>query len=156
MNNSVITPLNDKNFATWKIQVKMTLIKDDLWNIVKGDEVAPTDTNALQKFNLRKDRALAIIVLSVEPKLLYLLGDPTEPTDTWKKLEDTFQKKSWSNKFRLKKNLYGMRLQDGGNLQNHIKQMMEIFDELAIIGDPKKLKIEWFACWHRCLISFQY
>ena len=81
----------------------MCLIKDDLWRIVNGAEVAPADPAALAKYNIRKDKALAIIVLAVDPKFLYLLGDPEEPATVWKKLQDSFQKKTWANKLRLKK-----------------------------------------------------
>ena len=138
MDKLLITPLNEKNYATWKIQLKMALIRDDLWSIVDGSEVAPNDADALTKFNKRKDKALSIIVLGVESKLLYLLGDPNDPVQVWKSLQDIFQKKSWSNKFRLKKQLYSMRLKPNDNLQDHLKRMMEIFDELAVIGDPHK------------------
>ena len=46
----------------------------------------------------RRDRALAMMVLSVDPTLLYLLGDPEDPVTVWKKLSDQFQKKTWANK----------------------------------------------------------
>ena len=45
-----------------------------------------------------KDRALAMIVLSLEPSLLYLIGDPDDLGVVWKKLADQFQKKTWANK----------------------------------------------------------
>ena len=54
----------------------------------------------------------------------------------WKKLQDTYQKKTWSNKLRLKKKLYRQQLTDGGNLQEHLKSLVEIFDSLAVMGDP--------------------
>ena len=47
------------------------------------------------KFMARRDRALATIVLSVEPSLLYLIGDPVaDPVAVWQKLADQFQKKT--------------------------------------------------------------
>ena len=135
---NLIVPLNEKNYPTWKLQVKMSLIKDDLFKIVDGSEVAPTEANQLAKFNTRKDRALAIIVLSVEPKLLYLLGDPNDPAEVWKKLGDVFQKKTWSNKLRLKKKLYSLQLKPDDDLQSHLKSLIEVFDELSVIGDALK------------------
>ena len=134
----VLVPLNVKNYATWKVQVKMYLIKDDLFGIVDRTEVAPssTDTAAAHKFELRKDKALATIVLAVEPKLLYLIGDPKDPKEVWQKLQDTFQKKSWANRFRLKRKLYSLKLKPGDDLQVHFKTFVEIFEELAVIGDP--------------------
>ena len=133
---SLIVPLTGANYATWKIQVKMCLVKEDLWRVVSGDEMAPTDASALNKFNLRKDRALATVVLAVDPKLLYLIGEPADPVEVWTKLQDCFQKKSWSNKLSLKKKLYSLKLQEGGDLQMHLKVMIELFDALSVVGAP--------------------
>ena len=77
--SGTIAQLNGKNYATWKIQLRMTLLKEGLWGIVNGSVDVPNDTAALDKYRAKKDRALAIIVLAVEPSLLYLLGDPQEP-----------------------------------------------------------------------------
>ena len=133
----LIKPLNGNNYATWKVQCKMALIKDGLWNIVTGAEGEPDAENGRAKYLLRKDRALATIVLSVEPKLLYLLGpDPEDPVAVWKKLADQFQKKTWANKLTLRRKLHNLKLKDGQSVQKHVKALTEIFDKLSIIGDP--------------------
>ena len=45
-----------------------------------GNENAPEDQGERAKYLLRRDCALAAIVLSVDPMLLYLLGpDPENP-----------------------------------------------------------------------------
>ena len=86
---------------------------------------------------LRKDCALATIVLSVEPTLLYLLGpDPEDPVAVWKKLADQFQKKTWANKLMLRRKLHNLKLKDVQSVQKHVKALTEIFNELFIIGDP--------------------
>lgn len=136
-----IVPLTSDNYPTWKVQVRMALIKDGLWGIVNGTEVSPSNTDtsaatAVAKFNARKDKALAIIVLSIDPSLLYLLGEPTDPVIVWNKLSDQFLKKSWANKLKLRRKLYSLKLSDGGSMQNHIKQLTEIFECLSLIGDP--------------------
>ena len=87
------------------------------------------------KYCARRDKALANIVLAIDPKLLYLLSDPSDPATVWTKLSDTFQKKSWSNKFRLRKKLYSMRLKNDGSLQDYLKTCVELFNEMAVIGD---------------------
>ena len=53
----------------------------------------------------------------------------------WQKLQDTFQKKTWANKLRLKRKLYNMKLKAGDSLQLHLKSFTELFEELAVIGD---------------------
>lgn len=131
----IIVPLNESNYPTWKLQVKMLLIKEGLYGFVDGSESAPADTSRLANYNSRKNKALANIVLAIDPKLLYLISDPDDPATVWNKLRDTFQKKSWSNKLRLRKKLYSMRLENNGNLQEYLKTCVELFDEMAVIGD---------------------
>jgi hypothetical protein len=87
------------------------------------------------KFLARRDRALATIVLAVEPSLLYLIGDPEDPVAVWEKLQNQFQKKTWANKLALRRRLHSLQLKDGESVQNHIKAMTELFNELAIVGD---------------------
>ena len=96
-----VAALNGSNYPTWKVQCKMALMKDDLWDIVDGVEEVPdpeTEPAKYAKFKVRENKALAIIVLSVDLSQMYLLGDPQDPAEVWKKLEEQFQRKSWINK----------------------------------------------------------
>ena len=40
------------------------------------------------------------------------------------------------NKLALRRKLYNLKLKDGQSMQKHVKMLIEIFDELSIIGDP--------------------
>ena len=110
---SNMAPLRETNYATWKVQCRMALMREGLWSIVKGEEVMPElnrerlreSEEARRKFKIRYDKALTTIVLSVSPSLLYLLGDPEDPVEVWNILENQFQKKSWANKLILKTKL---------------------------------------------------
>ena len=73
--------------------------------------------------------------MTLEPSLLYLVGEPEDPVVVWKKLSDQFQKKTWANKLELRRKLYALRLKEGGSVQGHIKAMTEMFNALAIVGD---------------------
>lgn len=133
-----VQPLKGSNYPTWKIQCQMTLMKDGLWTIVNGTETVPDGdgmAEARAKFRSRRDRALAIIVLSVDPSLLYLLGNPEDPVTVWTKLANQFQKKTWANKLELRRKLYSLRLKEGESVQAHIKVMTEIFDCLSVMDD---------------------
>ena len=68
-------PLTGMNYPTWKVQCRMALAKDVLWGIVNETEVDPgrDHAEAHTKFMVRRDGALAIIVLSIEPSLFYLM-----------------------------------------------------------------------------------
>ena len=133
-----IVGLNGANYPTWKVQCRMALIREGLWGIVAGTEEYPEEAEADKraKFMARKDRALATIVLAVEPSLLYIVGDPVDPAAVWRKLSGQFQKKTWANKLSLRKKLFTMKLSDSGLMREHIKKMTEIFSELAVIAEP--------------------
>ncbi len=73
--------------------------------------------------------------MAVDPSLLYLLGDPDDPEAVWRKLSGQFQKKTWANKLSLRKKLFTMKLNNGGSMTKYIKEMTEIFDELAVIAE---------------------
>ena len=136
---STIVPLKGgTNYATWKVQCTMALKKDGLWTIVSGGEEPPAadaDEKVIQRFAERKDKALATVVLSVDPSLLYLIGDPVDPTAVWTTLAEQFQKKSWVNRLNLRRRLHSLRLKDGESVQRHVKVMLETFNEFAVVGD---------------------
>ena len=85
-----IALLKGSNYPTWKLQCRMVLMREGLWSIVSGTEQAPANEEVenVAKFAARRDRALALIVLSIDPSLLYLLGDPDDPVVVWRKLSD--------------------------------------------------------------------
>ena len=96
--SGTIVKLSGQNYATWKNQLRMTLLNEGLWGIVNGTVESPHDVGALHEYQAKKDRALEIIVLAVEPSLLHLLGDSQDPQLVWNKLQQQFQRKSWCNK----------------------------------------------------------
>ena len=79
---SPIVLLKGSNYSTWKVQYRMVMMKAGLWSIVSGTEMVPeseADAEVHAKFAARRDSELAHSVLSVDPTLLYLLGDPDDP-----------------------------------------------------------------------------
>lgn len=71
-----------------------------------------------------------MIVLSVDPTLLYLLDDPKDPVAVWQLLLNQFQKKMWANWLALRHRLHSLRLREGQSVQEHVKAMTEVFNEL--------------------------
>ena len=133
-----VIPLNGTNYPSWKVQCRMALVREGLWGIVADTEEPPnreTSADKYTKFMARRDRALATIVLAIDPSLLYLVGDPEDPAAVWRKLSGQFQNQTWANKLSLRKKLFTMKLDDSGSMREYIK-MTEIFDELAIIAEP--------------------
>ena len=104
---TIVVPLTGSDYPTWKIQCKMSVMKDGLWGIVNGSEAAPEEgTDRYSKFVTRRDCALAAIVLSIDPSLLYLVVDPKDPIAVWELFAGQFQKATWANKLALRRRLH--------------------------------------------------
>ena len=87
---SAIVLLTGANYPTWKIQCMMVLMKEGLWGIVNGTETAPEQgADGYPRLITRRDCALATVVLSVDPSLLF--GDPTEPVTIWESCPPNFR-----------------------------------------------------------------
>ena len=74
----MISPLKGPDYTTWKVQCRMALNNDGVWEIVSGPKQAPADdANArvlrprMECYARKQDKALATIALSVDPSLLY-------------------------------------------------------------------------------------
>ena len=114
----------------------MALMRDGLWSIVTKKETAPVDITSREyaTYMTRYNKALATIILTLDPNLLYLPGEPDNPVSVWEKLAKQFQKKSWVNKLILRHKLYSLQLKECDSVQEHIKAMTEVFNELTVIG----------------------
>lgn len=103
----------------------MALVHVGLWSIVAGTETLFCGRRQLpSKFIARQDHALVTIVLAVKLSLFHLIGNPDNPVIVRQKLQDQFQKKTWANKLALQ-----------CQLQDHIKLITELFNELVIVDD---------------------
>ena len=121
----------------WKMQIMMYLIHQDLFECVTGE---CEDTK-------KQQRALATIVLGIDPGLLYLIGtDPESAKEVWQILEKQFQKVSWPNKLSLKKRLYNIRLTND-DVNGYIKEMTEIFQSLSLLGCKVEDEERWACCF---------
>ena len=80
-----VVSLKGSNYATWNVQAKMSLMKEGLWRIVDGTKPVPmTPATAVAAYGNSKEKALAILVLLVEPSVFHLIGDTEDPNTVWK------------------------------------------------------------------------
>ena len=113
----------------------MALIKEGLWHIVNGTKAEPGEgAETRAKVLAQRDKALVTTVLAIEPGLLYLVG--TDPTNCLEDTKGAILHRTWADKLELKQKLFSMWLADGGSVQEHIKFMIEICDELSVTGEP--------------------
>ena len=51
-------------------------------------------------------------------------------------LQGQFQRKTWANELSLRRRLYSTKPEVGGSVKDHNRELTEIFNDMAVIGDP--------------------
>ena len=77
------------------------------WGIVSCTEQSPgvKDEN-FPKFIARKDKELATIILTVQPSLLYLIGDPEDPSEVSQKKKVRLRKENGPTRWKSSVNFF--------------------------------------------------
>uniref|UniRef100_A0A336MT82 CSON006917 protein n=1 Tax=Culicoides sonorensis TaxID=179676 RepID=A0A336MT82_CULSO len=128
MSQVTMEKLTDSNYLTWALKMKMVLIKEGCWSVVK--ERAPEGMDPVD-LEMKKEKSLSLIVLAVENDQLVHVRNSNTGYDAWEALKTYHQQATVANKIRILKKLFRMELKKGGNLKDHLKVISEYMDELA-------------------------
>ncbi len=127
-----IVQLSGGNYTIWKVQCMRTLVRESLWKFVEGTQpVVREGEEGYAKYIEKHNRALALVVLLIDPRLLYLIGEPDNPATVWTTLKEQFMKKSWANKPVLRRKLHSLQLKEGSSVKSNIQELTELFHALA-------------------------
>jgi len=129
--------LSKDNYDTWKLQVEALLTKNDLWEYVNGEKVKPepvpgtADRSALTEAWIIADKkARSDLILSIHPSELSQIRGCETSRDIWLKLESIYASKGPARKATLLKQLIHQRMQDGGNMKEHIDKYFDAVNKL--------------------------
>ncbi|UYV81752.1 hypothetical protein LAZ67_20002198 [Cordylochernes scorpioides] len=126
---AAVEKLNGQNYRSWKYNIKMLLIEKGLWDVMFKDE----DTQDA-KLKAQKDRALAVIALSINTEHKIHIIDCSSPQDAWKNLEQVFEPKSRSRILQLKKQFVNIKLQTGESMLDYLNRLKICTDHLKEAG----------------------
>ena len=133
-----IEKFKGENFHLWKFKMQMVLEEKDLWNIVKGDEVEPTDEGTTEtqrrQFQKRERKALATVCLSLGDEQLSLVRTATTAKEAWSKLQSHYEVNSVANKLFLRKKYFTMSMGVDDSMSEHINKMKELAGQLEAVG----------------------
>ena len=90
---------------------KPSAMKDEDWDEIDGE-------------------ACASIILGLERDVAFEVKDEPTAKEMWDSLESKYVTKTLSNKSYLKTRLYKCKMQEGGNLRNHIREFERIISDL--------------------------
>lgn len=127
-----ITKLNGTNWQTWKVRIEMLLQREDLWHVV--EEPVPADYLLDDEWVKADRRAKATIILSIDDNQLPIVKNSVLARDVFASLKSYHQKSTRSVRVSLLKKLCASNLSERGNLEEHLRELDELFDRLDAAG----------------------
>lgn len=134
-----ISKLGNSNYASWKFQIEMFLIREDLWHVVADVKPEPV-TDAWVKAD-RKARAT--LGLCIEESQYVLIKDCVSAKAVWDALKAYHEKSTASSQLALLNRLCDAKLSESGNVEKHLLDLDSLFERLVNAGLQldEKLKI---------------
>ena len=115
------------NFTLWQSTVKDLLIQRGLYATLGGKK--PTEVDD-RKWGDMKLRAASTIRLALAPEVKYDVLEEDNTKNLWEKLTKTYHSKSLANKLFLKKDLFGLKMEEDGDLRDHLNRFNGLINQL--------------------------
>ncbi|UYV76603.1 hypothetical protein LAZ67_14001429 [Cordylochernes scorpioides] len=130
-----IEKLNKQNFETWRLQMQMILVHSDLWIYVNEANIKPEPGNQeFTNWQNKDQKALATIVLSLNPSELVHVKNCKTAEEAWKKIEEVYRPKGPATRVSLTKRLIQMKMRPNDDLKDYLSKFTSLVDNLGEIG----------------------
>lgn len=131
-----------ENFGLWQRRVKDLLVQQGMLKAL--EKTKPQGLEDQVWLDLQT-KAAALIQLCLADDVMYYVMDLSSPVEVWRKLEGRYMSKSLTNKLYLKQKLYGLKMQEGTDLVQHINFFNHTVSDLqrieVVIEDEDKAMI---------------
>lgn len=146
--NTRLELLSKDNYDTWAMQIEALLTRNDLWGYANGTIQKPTleagaseaQSSTIRDWEKRDKLAKADLILSIQPSELKQVRGCETSNEIWIKLESIYASKGPARKATLLKQLMLQKLDEGGDVREHMNKFFDAVDKLesmqvAINGD---------------------
>lgn len=134
-----IERLTGSNYEAWKFNAEMLLAREQLWKYV--EEAPPNPITPAWKEGDHRTRGT--IALLVGPGQRRLIQKCKSAKETWKKLEDTFEKSTPTTVLSMLRRVMTLKFSEGEDVGQHLNDLEDLFERLANAGYelPEKIQI---------------
>ena len=121
----------------WKYNITLQLKARTLWSQVDGTAILAegASNDQREKFEHTAVRAQAMIVRGLNKQIISLVLACNGPKMVWERLVEEFEVKSVQNTMLLRTQVNNMRLKEGSSVREHLRDMKEMYDRLAMLDD---------------------
>ena len=129
-----------KNWQIWKYQMQAILEARELFGHIDGSLTRPETSEGSSAreaaFDKAQKKTKALLVTSINSDLIYLVTECQTPKEIWNKLKLRFERDTTANKLFLKQQFFSMKMKESDSLDEHLRKMKVITDQLAAIKAP--------------------
>jgi len=118
-----------KSYKTWQHLIENTLIYNELWQGICDGDVKPnkpTNVVALEKWEVKNTKALALIKSSVNDEMYVHRENATDAWFSLRTFKDFFDTQLESKKVDLQLKLLQQKLTEGGHVLEYISRLKNI------------------------------
>lgn len=123
------------DFTLWQCTIQDYLVQQGLDLALqdeKPSEMKESDWSTIQK------KAVSTIRLALAPQIKVTVLKETSPKKLWDTLESKFASKTLTNRLMMKMDLYSLKMEEGGNVTDHINKFNEMVSRLLNAGETIK------------------
>ncbi|GKU94135.1 hypothetical protein SLEP1_g7663 [Rubroshorea leprosula] len=124
-----IPRFDGSNFALWKLKMHAMLVKDGCAVAFLPREEKPEGMTDKQ-FSKKDEMALANLQLALDDNVLFNVETESTAKGLWEKLKNIYEGKSLANKIFLRRQLYNLKMKDGGSVQEHLNVFNSLTSKL--------------------------
>ncbi|CAA0805915.1 Probable prolyl 4-hydroxylase 11 [Striga hermonthica] len=123
------------NFGLWQTRVKDLLAQQGIQKRLRAEKPKGMKDDDWQDL---QERAAGTIRMCLVDEVMYHVMHLKLADEIWKKLESQFISKTLTTKLCLKQRLYGLKMQEGTDLGQHVNIFNQVVTDLASL----EVKIE--------------
>lgn len=119
----------NSSFTLWQRRVKDILVQQGLAKALKGKDAKP-ETMKDDDWEELMMKCVSTIRLCIADNIINNVMDEDSASALWEKLEKLYLAKSLTNKLHLKRQLYRLKMEEGGSLMEHMNVFNGYLDQL--------------------------
>ena len=123
------------NFMFWQSTIQDLLVQQGLDQALEDEK---PDSMSEREWSKIQRKAVSTIRLALAPEIKFSVLKESTPKSLWEKLESIYASKSLTNRLCLKMELYSLKMEEGGNLHDHINSFNQLVCQLMNAGDSIK------------------
>ena len=135
-NQLALPTFNGSNWVTWSRQARFTFIYQDVWTIINGDELPPSDPLLLPAYNHRKAKAVVLLNNALVSAPALITRHLDEASAMWSILKEKYEVVTAMARQRATKAWREAELQLGGDGVQYYEHLIQLACKLEDVGVP--------------------